>query len=332
MPFIPILPWHFRPQWEFRPLKGPDSVHRRWARPGIGCLIAAFLTVLLAPTSARSQSAGNVLLEPNEQLFCILAAINAAGYDQGLGASGAGSTRQIVREYLQAQNAPILPELKKFYDLHRVKDDPTRNLGQYISLALMVGSPPDFKLTVPDAELTPDARDVVGILPLLRTYYAQTKMLIIWSQVQKQYEAAVARYTDAVRQNFVLAEAYMRLPSGDYLGRTYAIYIDLMAEPEQVHARIYGLNYYLVVTPSEDLKLEEIRFQYLHFLLDPLAAKYGAEIDQKSALRTYAMQAPVLGWTLRMILVCSSRSASSAPWNCAWIKFPRRMRRRSWTR
>ena len=150
------------------------------------------------------------------------------GTTQGLGASGAGSTRQIVREYLQAQNAPILPELKKFYDQHRVKDDPDRNLGQYISLALMVGSPPDFKLTVPDAELPPDARDVVGILPLLRTYYAQTKMLIIWSQVQKQYEAAVARYTEAVRQNFVLAEAYMRLPSGDYLGRTYAIYIDLM--------------------------------------------------------------------------------------------------------
>ena len=112
-------------------------------------------------------------------------------------------------------------------------------------------------------------------------------MLFIWSQVQKQYDAAVARYTDAVRQSFVQTEAYMRLPSGGYLGRTYAIYIDLMGAPEQVHARIYGLNYYLVVTPSEDLKLDEIRFQYLHFLLDPLAAKYGAEIDQKSMLRTY---------------------------------------------
>jgi len=256
-------------------------------------LFGAFLSVLLAPAPARSQSAGNVLLESNEQLFCMLAAINAAGYDAGLGASG--NTRQIVREYLQAQNAPILPELKKFYDQHRVKDDPSRELGQYISLALMVGSPPNFGLTVSEQELPPDARDVVGILPLLRTYYAQAKMLVVWSQVQKQYEAAVARYTDAVRQNFVLAEAYMRLPTGDYLGRTYAIYIDLMGEPEQVHARIYGLNYYLVVTPSEDLKLEEIRFQYLHFLLDPLAAKYGAEIDQKSALRTYAMQAPVLG-------------------------------------
>ena len=106
-------------------------------------------------------------------------------------------------------------------------------------------------------------------------------MLIIWSQVQKQYDAAVARYTDAVRQSFVLTEAYLRFPAGGYLGRTYAIYIDLMGEPEQVHARIYGLNYFLVMTPSEDLKLDEIRFQYMHFLLDPLAAKYGAEIAQK---------------------------------------------------
>ena len=33
----------------------------------------------------------------------------------------------------------------------------------------------------------------------------------------------------------------------------------------------------------------------MHFLLDPLAAKYGAEIDQKAMLRTYARQAPMLG-------------------------------------
>jgi tetratricopeptide (TPR) repeat protein len=259
------------------------------------CLIAAFLAVLMAPIPARSQSAGNVLLESNEQLFCVLATLNAAGYDEGMGASNAGETRRLVREYLQAQNAPVLPELKKFYEEHRVKDDPARELGQYISLALLVGSPPDFKLLVTPEEIPPDARDVVGFLPLLRTFYAQSKMLIIWSQVQKQYDAAVARYTDAVRQSFVLSEAYMRFPSGGYWGRTYAIYIDLMGAPEQVHSRIYGLNYYLVVTPSADLKLPEIRFQYLHFLLDPLAAKYGFEIAQKSVLASHAHQAPMLG-------------------------------------
>ncbi len=60
-------------------------------------------------------------------------------------------------------------------------------------------------------------------------------------------------------------------------------------------ARIYGLNYFLVVTPSEDLKLDEIRFQYMHFLLDPLAAKYAAEIEQKAVLRATGQQAPMLG-------------------------------------
>lgn len=283
MLLTPILSLPLRPQRE------------NVSRPLLVCLLAAFLAMLLAPTAARSQSAGNVLLESNEQLFCVLAAVNAAGYDGGMGASGAGDARRIVREFLQAQNAPILPELKKFYDEHRVKDDPSRELGQYISLALLVGSPPNFNLTVKAEELPPDARDVAGFLPLLRTFYAQAKMLFIWAQVQKQYETAVARYTEEVRQSFVLAEAYLRLPAGGYLGRTYSIYIDLMGAPEQVQARIYGLNYFLVITPSPDLKLEQIRHQYLHFLLDPLAAKYGFEINQKVILRTQAMQAPMLG-------------------------------------
>jgi len=251
--------------------------------------------VFLTPSPVRPQSAGNVLLESNEQLFCVLAAINAAGYDTNLGSRTGGDTRRAVREYLLAQNAPILPELQKFYAQHRVKDDPGKDLGQYVSLALLVGSPPDFKLTVPADQLPPDARDVAGFLPLLRTFYAQAKMLVLWSKIQKQYETAIARYTDDVRQSFVLAEGYMRFPGGGYLGRTYAIYIDLMGAPEQVQARIYGLNYYLVVTPSQAAKLSEIRFQYLHFLLDPLAAKYGGEINEKSSLNSFARQAPLLG-------------------------------------
>jgi len=64
---------------------------------------------------------------------------------------------------------------------------------------------------------------------------------------------------------------------------------------EQVHARIYGLNYFLVVTPSKEPKLAEIRHQYLHFLLDPLAVKFASEINQKSELRVIARQAPQLG-------------------------------------
>ena len=96
-----------------KPARFPNSAFTLFARSVKLCLFTVFVLVLLAPTPARSQvpSAGNVLLEPNEQLFCILAAVNAAGYDAAIGSSAPGDTRQVVREYLAAQNAPILPQL-----------------------------------------------------------------------------------------------------------------------------------------------------------------------------------------------------------------------------
>ena len=81
--------------------------------------------------------------------------LNAAGYDAGMGARPPTTRGAWCGNTFEAQNAPVLPELKKFYDQHRVKDDPGRDLGQYISLALLVGSPPDFKLTVPEGKSLP---------------------------------------------------------------------------------------------------------------------------------------------------------------------------------
>jgi hypothetical protein len=260
---------------------------RRW-------VIALLLILLLVPASGWSQSSANVVLESNEQLFCILAALNATGYDTGMGTPAADDSRAKVREFLQARQAAAAPDLAKFYTQHRVAGDPGADLGQYVSLALLIGPPPEFKLTVPEDQLPPDARDVAGFIPLLRTFYNQGSLLSLWAELQPRYDASVARYTAAVRDSFVRTEAYFRFPSGGYLGRTYTIYIDLLGVPEQVQARIYGLNYYLVVTPSKDPKIDEVRHQYLHFLLDPLAAKYAAEINQKASLGGWVRQAPML--------------------------------------
>lgn len=252
-------------------------------------------TLLVWPSRGFSQTPENVLLEPSEQVFCVLAALNAAGYDTGLGVNTGDKTRDEVRAYLARKNAAVVPQLEKFYSAHRIAGDPGANLGQYISLALLLGPPPDFALTVAQTDLPPDAKAVVGLVPLLKTFYNQATLLDLWAKVQSRYEAAVERYTEQVRNSFVRTDAYFRFPAGTYLGRTYTIYIALLAAPDQAQARIYGMNYYLVVTPSKELKLPEIRHQYLHFLLDPLAAKYVAEINEKVSLRTIAHQAPTLG-------------------------------------
>jgi len=257
--------------------------------------VAAWVLVLLAASAPlRAQQPGNVILDSNEQIFCVLAALNAAGYDTGTGGSTGDTTREQVRAALEKKKIPVRGELARFYTEHRVGGDPGADLGQYISLALLLGPPPEFKLSVPQANLPPDARNVAGLLPLLRAFYNQADLLELWVQVQPRYRAAVERASDPVRRSIALTDAYFRFPSGGYLGRTYAIYEDLLGAGEQVQARIYGMNYYLVVTPSRELKLNEIRHQYLHFLLDPLAVKYAPEIHLKIELKAVAFQAPAL--------------------------------------
>jgi tetratricopeptide (TPR) repeat protein len=233
-------------------------------------------------------------LEPSQQLFCVMAALIAGGYDTGAELDTVDDTREQVRRLLAKKKIPIVPEIAKFYSDHRIAGDPGADLGQYVSLVLLLGPSPDFHFLVPQTDLPPDAKGVMGLVPLLRRFYLEANLSDLWERVEPRYKAAVARYSDPIRRMVALADAYFRFASGSYLGLTYTIEVDLLGAPEQVHARIYGLNYHVVVTPSKSLKIGEIRHQYLHFLLDPLAAKYAQEIQQKSVLKGLARAAPSL--------------------------------------
>jgi tetratricopeptide (TPR) repeat protein len=239
------------------------------------------------------QQQGNVILDANEQLFCVLAAINAAGYDTGAESAVDNNTRTEIRAYLARQKTPILSELRRFYANHQLADS-SSDLGQYISLALLMGPPPNFSTTIPVKELPPDAKDISALIPLLKSFDEQADLLELWSRVQAYYQTEIERYSDAVRKSITLSDAYLRFASGAYLGRTYNVYLDLLAAPNQVQARIYGENYYLVITPSKELKLEQIRHQYLHFLLDAMPLKYAPEVHEKEGLIAVARKAPML--------------------------------------
>jgi tetratricopeptide (TPR) repeat protein len=279
------------------------------------CLGVGALAVLLAAPPAHAQrQEGSVVLESSEQVFCVLAALNAGGYDTGLGLATGDHTRQEAREYLERAQAPVAKRLETFYAEHRVEGDPGADLGQYVSLALLLGPPPDFKLVVPQADLPPDAKGVSGLVPLLKTFYLQAKLHDLWSRLQASYQAAELRYSAAVRQSIFMTDVYFRLPAGAYLGRTCRIDLDLLGAPEQAQARIYGLDYYLVVTASRQVKMDDIRHQYLHFLLDPLAAKYAPEINEKARLRGIAYRALALASSFKedfplLVTECLIRAA-----------------------
>jgi tetratricopeptide (TPR) repeat protein len=276
-------------------LAGALQAFRSLRNPSKWLSFAALLIVVLAlPASSGAQQQGNVILDGNEQLFCVLAALNASGYDTGMTIDTGNNTREVVREFLAKKKIPVLGDIRRFYLGHKIPDDPGADLGQYVSLALLLGPAPDFKTTVAKSDLPPDAKDVADLIPLLKTFYQQADLLDLWSRLQTRYQAEILRYDDPVRSSIQVSDAYLRFPSGAYLGRTYSIFLDLLGAPNQVQARIYGMNYFLVITPSKQTKLREIRYQYLHFLLDPLAVKYAPELNQKADLRLAVRQAPML--------------------------------------
>lgn len=254
-------------------------------------LIAMLLGLSIA---ARGQSAADVTINSNESLFDVMAALNASGYDTGALANTGDNTRQEVREYLAKEQIPVIKQIAQFYAAHRIADNPGADFGQYVSLALLLGPPPHFDFTIAKEDLPPDASDVRGLVPLLRTFYEQANLEELYARLAPRYADAIQAYAPTVRRDIQLTDAYLRSPSGAYLGREYHIYLCLMGAPEQAQARIYGENYYLVITPSVKPRFSAIRHQYLHFLLDPLAGKYQAEIHQKAALQAIARNAPAL--------------------------------------
>lgn len=243
---------------------------------------------------AKAQSDASVTIDSSEQVFAVVSALNVAGYDAGVSAPAGDDTRQDVRAYLEKHPTPVEAQLKAFYAAHRIAGDPGKNFGQFVSLALLLGNPPQFQFTVPAADLPPDASDIRDFAPLVRTFYKQAGLADLYARLRPRYEGAVGRYAGTVRREIALTDAYLRFPSGSYLGRTYHIYLSLLGAPDQIQARIYGDNYFLVITPSAQPHFKEIRHQYLHFLLDPLAVKYGADIHQKASLEVVARKAPLL--------------------------------------
>ena len=52
------------------------------------------------------------------------------------------------------------------------------------------------------------------------------------------------------------------------------VYLEAMGAPSQTNARVYGTDYFVVISPiGSSLKMEQIRHTYLHYVLDPLAMK-----------------------------------------------------------
>jgi hypothetical protein len=258
-------------------------------------IIAAILG--LAAPVCLAQNPPQVTLDTNETLFTILASINACGYDEQLKISDPVRS-QIRAEIARAVHASVEAQetanvMCTYYHEH-IQPDPGRTLAQYVSLGLLLNGPPTFLPKMPEGDMPPDVVYVVGFAKLATTFYEKAGLHNIWQRHRDVYNALTERYHAPVSKMLFDTEIYLKLPSSGYLGREFTVLLEPMGAPDQENARNYGPNYYVVISPAgSTLKVDQIRHTYLHYLLDPLALKYGAEMKRLDPLKDSVKRAPM---------------------------------------
>ena len=253
-------------------------------------LIVIISAVAFAQTQPRA-SEGQ--LDGSQTLFTVLAAINAAGYNADLDSTANVAIRKQVRDILAAKHLDSVEALKKFFDAHR-QANADAELSQYISFALTIEGPPDFQFRMKPEELPHDVRKLDGLNPLLARFYREAEIEQLWKRSQTAYEHMIAGYHSGVAQALLEANAYLRNPTSGFFGRRFQIYVDLLGAPNQIQSRSYKDDYFVVVTPSPEPQIDEIRHAYLHYLLDPLSLRHFEQLSRLKPLAEFAAPAPAL--------------------------------------
>ena len=261
----------------------------------IRCFFPIALFALLIPVCTAQTTP--VTLETSETLFTVLAAMNACGYDADLNVSDPLRTEirgEVAKAIQEGEAKETAQEMCQFYRDHQ-QADPSRDLSQYVSLALYLNPPPALTPKIREADLPPDAANVLGFLPILQKFYTQASLQQIWQRHRAEYSLLTQGYHEALAKMTFDTEVYLKLQSAGYLGSNFTIYMEPMAAPSQTNARIYASDYYVVIAPGKDLslKMEQIRHTYLHYLLDPLAIKYPTAVNAVRPLLETVKSAPM---------------------------------------
>jgi tetratricopeptide (TPR) repeat protein len=232
-------------------------------------------------------------LDGNEALFTVLAALNAAGYDANLDSNANSPVRKQVRDAIASKHLDSLDALKKFIANHH-QEDPEAELSQYISFALCIDRPPDFGFWLPPQEIPPDVRKLDGLNELMANFYQEAGIEDLWKQAQPELERVIEAYHTGVTQAVLEASAYLRNPTSGFRDRRFQVFVDLLGAPNQIQTRSYRERYFVVLTPSPEPQIDQVRHAYLHYLLDPYSLRYFEQWNRLKGVAQFAQAAPAL--------------------------------------
>jgi hypothetical protein len=239
----------------------------------------------------------NISLVSAEPVFLMAAALNACGYDEGLGESA--PVRKSVREEMnlalgKSENARAIRDKLCLYIAQHRMTGGERDIAQYISLALYLTPPPALETSVELSEMPPDSTQVIEIVPLLRDFAAAVDLHGIWLADHRIYDQEADRLHDPLSKMIVSTNLYLKMPAATYDGRRFVVVIEPMLAPRAVNARIYGTDYVVVVSPSSGtIPMNSVRHTYLHYLIEPLLYARASALDRTQPILKDVRDAPM---------------------------------------
>jgi len=196
-----------------------------------------------APRIAQLRTGGSAItLETSEPLFYLAVALNTCGYDTGLAESS--PVRLKVRDEINQELAESAPArdardaLCTFIREHAL-NGAGRSLAQYVSLALFLGPAPLLTPTLDESELPPDATQVIGVLPLLRTFGEAIHLEALWFEHHPEYEGFVDRIHDPLTKMVLDTNIYLHLPVSSDEGRRFLVLLEPMLAPQETSAHLW---------------------------------------------------------------------------------------------
>jgi tetratricopeptide (TPR) repeat protein len=260
---------------------------------GIAALIAfVFAAIPFAHGQQPEATNGSgISVEANQQVFATMCALDAAGFDADVSTLAQMPGRLALRDNLLKMNGPATEALRAFYRDHQLAQ-PSETLSRYITFALAAGPPPKFALQGDRDLLPPDVLAIEGFQEILASFYAEAHLGAHWTNIEPEYNRAIARDQAPLRRIVTVTNAYLRellKPSR----RTFTVYVEPLVG-NRINFRNFGDHYSIVIGTGQDIPITDIQHAYLHFMLGTLPLRYRKEVDTRKALMEVAAAAPRL--------------------------------------
>lgn len=244
--------------------------------------LPAEVWVRLEPVRARQPDFGSqtVIVTPDERIFTLFAALNAAGFDreyEGLAMTG---IRQEVRATLAGKNIPSLERLKPIFE----------RVAEYhlVVWVLQRGPAPEFGRAEASWSVTTRAADFAGLAEALSYFYTQADIPSLWQQVEPQYRSEISRWQPLAETSLSNVLTYLQVTGIPF--RQLVVIPNPLDSYYSGNGPQIGDLAYVVAGPSEtELSLQGlIEHETLHSIIGPMLDENLRIISPAQADRLFA--------------------------------------------